>query len=333
MQLYLAAYDPSCQAENGTYWTFAHPEIPSAALDETYYSHLRRALPADVTGDELTKVIGLAALDEWVCYFRVVDGGRDRRNRPGRYVFVCAFARRTEARAQDPDEVWESQAVAELVNRSATECPVSKPSASSFSVDSKIDSCDPALLSRLIRLGRLEWSDKEARREMTTVCAYLPEGIQWAVRASEGPGIWIGKIERCSPAPRTTRSNPEPAIIPKQMASIKRCKLGALRSTLLATLVVAVIAAGGAAAVFGIWNFVGPLERPIDAQADQPPRVIVAVDQNAPEASMPTTSMTSPTTWWMAGDVFPWVAGTSAGLVIGIAVGWIGCSMLQRFRK
>jgi hypothetical protein len=121
MRFLLAAYDPSRQT-NGSYWAWAHPDIP-ANLPDTLYDRLldedKPAHSADILKlqDPDHCRGGCVGIDRtWCCIYRFLYGGLDRSNRQC-FVLVCAFAFRRDLARSDWLEVLTQGPWAELLAR------------------------------------------------------------------------------------------------------------------------------------------------------------------------------------------------------------------------
>ncbi|WP_425619502.1 hypothetical protein NA78x_002904 [Anatilimnocola sp. NA78] len=126
MKIYLALYDPAFQAADGTYWTWHHPVLSLELLAQTYYEGLAADLPPDPSA--LTESVvwgGMVDVNrEWRCYYRFLDGGRDTRGRPGRYVVLCGFVPGRELATADPGELFQGQLIEDVAMGARTECPI-----------------------------------------------------------------------------------------------------------------------------------------------------------------------------------------------------------------
>lgn len=106
----LAAYDPSLSTPTGDFWAWRSQRVPRATLEQ-YHAAIEaghsleqpNALkPGDLHGG------AFANGDDWCCFYRIYDGGRDLRGRPGRFVLVCCFVDRTDAQRHDWSRILDS---------------------------------------------------------------------------------------------------------------------------------------------------------------------------------------------------------------------------------
>ena len=98
MKFLLAAYDPAHETADGSYWVWGHNDIPADVRNSFYYEVAAKNLPRnpnELLPDDCHG--GWAAVsDTWACWYRFLNGGRDLRGRPGRFVLICAFCRRRD---------------------------------------------------------------------------------------------------------------------------------------------------------------------------------------------------------------------------------------------
>lgn len=101
--LHLALFDSAFHAPGGVHWTWQDPRLSSGLLDQFYCSVVSPII-TDAFPAKPSNVLsgGVATVDEeWICWFRILDGGYDLRGRPGRYLIPTAFCRRSEAHSFD----------------------------------------------------------------------------------------------------------------------------------------------------------------------------------------------------------------------------------------
>lgn len=129
MKFLIAAHDQSFETTPGNYWTWKHPALSRNVLDKLYYDVVCRNLPRDPGQLRSTDLHGgVCSIDsDWICYYRIVDGGRDLKNRPGRIVLIAAFASRHEAAGRNALGVLNHSMISQVVHTAATRCPLPGP--------------------------------------------------------------------------------------------------------------------------------------------------------------------------------------------------------------
>jgi hypothetical protein len=198
----LALYDPACQAEDGSYWTWRHADLNRQLLEDAFYSAIRHNVPSDervLRDSEL--IAGYLKLAENQIYFRVVDGGRDRQNRPGRYVVICAVATASDEPAPSPEEIWRSRAFERLAEAALRKCPVPPPPNLEMGLEaSERESNSDELTGQLVRDGKQQWRDASPWTEFMQMCRELPAG-DWKATLFLGPQEQTAEISRIASKP------------------------------------------------------------------------------------------------------------------------------------
>jgi hypothetical protein len=196
----LAVYDPAFQAVDGSYWTWHAPELDSRLLATTYYELLAPAIPLDpneLSVDQLWAGMGDVS-EEWRCYFRFVNGGRDQRGRPGRFVILCAFVSRSDSRFVDTLELLQGQEFERLAQRARTECPLSAGQLQ-LSLESAPTNTDPVLLAKLIAAGRLQDASASSVQRVAQLIPGLPTDRCWQATLRDLNGEQRAEIWRQEP--------------------------------------------------------------------------------------------------------------------------------------
>lgn len=127
MRCLLAAFDQAHLADDGTYWTWRHPELPLRLLDTLYYDIAAKNLHDRLDDSRAEKFIGgWAGVDsEWLCWYRFLEGGRDKSARHGRTILLTVFVQRSAAPA-DWSGIWNTPQLIEILKQAAR-CPLPRP--------------------------------------------------------------------------------------------------------------------------------------------------------------------------------------------------------------
>lgn len=197
MKVFLAVYDPAYQAADGSYWTWHAPELSARLLASTYYELLVPNIPPapnQLTVDQLWAGLGDIS-DEWRCYFRFVNGGRDQRGRPGRFVVLCVFVSRTNCQLCDPLELLRSEQLQKLAQQAQTECPLAAGQLQ-LSLQPSSIAAHPVQLAELIAAGRLRHMGIDAVQRAAQLFPGLPTDRRWQATLHDLSGeqsaeIWL----------------------------------------------------------------------------------------------------------------------------------------------
>lgn len=181
--LYLAVYDPSCALPGKVhrYWPWADSQIPNTILDSAWNAIRKAASEASndsgdpfSTRDREASYFGIVTLaDNWCCYFRVAEGGKDAYHRTGRFVILCAFASRDVLQQLSPESVWEHEVLQKLSSAVPYEHPLSKPSSTKLVLAP--DEHRSAGVSTSLDLDKpIRIPDDIPWHQLNHVCASLP---------------------------------------------------------------------------------------------------------------------------------------------------------------
>lgn len=193
MKVFLALYDPAFQAPDGSYWTWHAPELSDRMLATTYYELLVSNIPNspnELVADDLWAGMG-DVNDEWRCYFRFVNGGRDQRGRPGRYVVICAFVSRVDCRMRAPLDLLQGDEFQILAQRAPGECPLAVGQLQ-ITVGPAPATADPVVLAEVISAGRFLCNDAGAVHRAADLLQSLPADRRWQATLRDVGG------ERCA---------------------------------------------------------------------------------------------------------------------------------------
>ena len=104
----LAAYDSAHSSSVGDYWVWSHHEVLADLRNSLYYDFLAKAVPKDggVMGPGNCLGGYVQITDDWGCWYRSLDGGRDQFNRLGRFVICCGFIPTRGSARWDCHQYW-----------------------------------------------------------------------------------------------------------------------------------------------------------------------------------------------------------------------------------
>jgi hypothetical protein len=125
MQLYYALYDPSVFI-GGNYWTWAASEI-KPLLNRFYNDVAAKHLPPnpnELQDNDLWG--GLVRFADWTVAYRYYNGGRDKQERPGRYILLTAWIMSGDAQQIDLLPIFSNETFRHVAEN-ATKIPIPSP--------------------------------------------------------------------------------------------------------------------------------------------------------------------------------------------------------------
>lgn len=204
MQLGLALYDPAYPSEDGSYWTWRHPQLSSQLLSDLFYKVISPLLSENErirTLPDAELIAGYAKLSGNHLVFRVVDGGRDRQNRPGRYVAICAAPLDSVEEPLPLEAIWRSREFERLAEEARRKCPLPPPATLELTaVASDVAPAAEHIMLQLAQVGLLQWRDSASWSEFTQACCELPLG-DWKATIVLRPEEQVAEIRRISNTP------------------------------------------------------------------------------------------------------------------------------------
>ena len=133
MQIHYALYDPSHNTGGGNYWTWYAETLPLEMLQmfcrDVAVKHLQEN-SFDMANPNFWDNFAptIVRYRDWTVIYRFYSGGKDKSNRPGRYIILTAWIKTEETEGvdlkKDVDAVY---AVFHSVGKSAKELPVPLP--------------------------------------------------------------------------------------------------------------------------------------------------------------------------------------------------------------
>jgi hypothetical protein len=146
-------------------------------LDEFFYDHASKHGPeseGQVAPDWLLG--GCASVDrEWICWYRFVDGGRDKHGRPGRNVLLAAFVRRHDHSGYDWSGILESSPFQEIAQIAPATCPIPPPAKLELDWTPSLVIIDTSDLdSQLLADGKVDFEKAGGLQSISAVCQRIP---------------------------------------------------------------------------------------------------------------------------------------------------------------
>ncbi len=333
MKLHMAAFDPDGRLANHKYWRCSAGHIPESVLNDAYYSYLREAvITHDNSPNRKSSLCGMALMSNgWGLFYRIVNAGRDTHGRPGRFIIVCAFAKRGDIFGQDPDGVWNAPQLTDLAAAAERGELGAAINLDSFELDYPIDRADPIAMERLLKQEALPWPQSGSWMQFLGVCAKLPANLSWAVKVLKDRDTWsatIRQMDSATPASVELNRASTPPTTERRSSTLSRLEKGH-HGLLIAALVACVIAAA-LAGVAGLsrtvaWQNSLHTDNRIPSSAappapimDNPPlETVIAVDSGHAERTPVQVTLVD-----TANQMF--LKGAGVGFLAGFAVcGWL----------
>lgn len=193
----LAAFDQAHLNSDGTYWSWRHADLTLDILDAFYYDFAAKHWPTLDTPPEESFRGGCARVDaRWLCWYRFLEGGRDKVGRPGRYVVVAAFVESSSGDFQDCLGLLQSPFFDALALQARTECPIRAPENLEFPWESARIQPDSASAAKLQKDGQIVLTVDTASDDVWPMCAAISSThrfdcfiVQGGARSSISVGI------------------------------------------------------------------------------------------------------------------------------------------------
>lgn len=203
MKFYIAVYDPAHALVGGEYWMYQAASLSRRLLDTFYYDIAATHLPDDpnrLSADDLHG--GYTGLnDQWVCWYRFINGGRDQAGRPGRFLILAAFADRQKLVGYDGTGMLECDLFRELALLAPKRCPL--PALLSFEIEWSIPRIEAvATTVQVPDKLPVEFSGPAALCELVRVCGDLPTECRFDCTVTRYQGAVKGRLLKTSVPPQ-----------------------------------------------------------------------------------------------------------------------------------
>ena len=203
MRCYLAAFDQAHLSADRTYWTWHHPDLSMHVLDNFLYDCATKHWPDEAAPIAAIRIRGgFASVDRnWFCWYRFLEGGRDKVGRPGRVVLLAAFVRALDHRDLDWSGVLESPQFNEVAVQVATKCPVPVPDSMELTWDPMPVFPDVNDGSNILDEKRADFEGPSAVQTALVACSRLPSEFRIDCslnRGSDGDRVVLIVLDRTS---------------------------------------------------------------------------------------------------------------------------------------
>lgn len=221
MRFLLAAYDPSHQAADGSYWAWHHPDLTPELLNRFYYdvaANHRPVDPGNLSVDDLHA--GFATLSGgWCCWYRFVNGGRDQRGRRGRFVLLCAFGQYDQMIGHDGSVVLRASSIRLLARLALGAPPLAPPVSLECEIDLVPLAAGPNQIAQLLQTGHVKWQDANDGQAFREIGANLPAQNRWTGKLMETGDQYYADISQLLKSDRTATRRFPPSQITQSKSS------------------------------------------------------------------------------------------------------------------
>ncbi|MDR1923915.1 MAG: hypothetical protein LBQ66_06040 [Planctomycetaceae bacterium] len=175
IKIYYALYDQAT-FKNSDYWTWFDYELSKKDRNNFYSDFAVNHIlpePNQLQEDEIWG--GIVRLsEEWTVVYRFLNGGRDRFDRPGRYVIVTAWVHTKETKGVDLSPIFHSM-IFGTIAKDATKIPVPEPDFLSEEYNVNIiDDKPQQQLDKLLIYNKITLDGDNSFRDSVILFAHIP---------------------------------------------------------------------------------------------------------------------------------------------------------------
>jgi hypothetical protein len=209
MVSYLALYDPSHVNPEGTYWTWRHKAVPLAVLDGFYYEFAAKRRPDSPNSLAPSDLNGglIRVSKDWTVVYRFLNGGRDTRSRPERFVLLSAWLDGADAVEADLFSLLDGQIFRDVARIAVNACPVPVPKTLLLELPPRRRGNNYCDIDVLLQKGKLEFIGNDAIEKATRHFLALPVDRMAIANFINFRGVARASIEIITPK---TYSFPKP---------------------------------------------------------------------------------------------------------------------------
>ena len=169
-----ALYDSARRASQSA-WVWRHSDLSDRVLDTFYYGVVA---PRFGLEPELQATFATVD-DEWCCWYRLFDGGRDSLGRPGRFLVAAALMLRSNVTEVDTTGVLELPFFQEVALAARKPSPTTSPSETEQMYKVGSITVDAQTLGQLQRSTLVEFHDQNGLRAAVVACSCLTPPARW----------------------------------------------------------------------------------------------------------------------------------------------------------
>jgi hypothetical protein len=180
----LAAYDSAHPSAGGDYWVWSHHSVPAELRNSLYYDFVAKALPKNGEGMGPGNCVGgyVQITDDWGCWYRLFDGGRDQFNRIGRFVICCGFIPTRGSARWDCSSILDSAPFKEVAALAWSGKPICPPCSLEFTIIPNPIVTAPDAIGRLLRGEEITVEGFDALHLAGQIVGSMPRTARWHLK-------------------------------------------------------------------------------------------------------------------------------------------------------
>ncbi|MGE4102056.1 MAG: hypothetical protein AB7E74_08820 [Pirellulales bacterium] len=246
----LALYDSASRSSDGS-WMCRHPELDYRVLDAFYYGVVSPRLELKTAAKTMTFA---TVNDEWCCWYRKYNAGRDTFDRPGRFLIAAVFLRRAEIVGVDSTAVSSLEFFRDVALAADQATPMPAPANLAATVDAEVVESASFDIGSVPGETSMEPRGEDAVRAAAIACSRLLPPAHWRLELrgigddQQVKGHLMISPERDASQALDARIPDASRDQPLTVGTGRRKRLIRLASAV--ALIVAVTAAGAVAAYF-----------------------------------------------------------------------------------
>lgn len=169
-----ALYD-SARRSSQSAWVWRHSDLNDRVLDTFYYGVVA---PRFGLEPELQATFATVD-DEWCCWYRLFDGGRDSLGRPGRFLVAAALMLRSDVTEVDTTGITELPFFQDVALAARKPLLMTSPSETEQMYKVGSVTVDAQTLGQLQRGALVEFHDQNGLRAAVIACSCFTPPARW----------------------------------------------------------------------------------------------------------------------------------------------------------
>jgi len=175
MIVLLAVYSTPQTGSPGFRWLWSDGALTDGVLANCLQK-LQQYIPADVLALGDGVAAGMFALDDRVVIFRIHDGGRDARGRPGRLFIAVAVADRHSIAGKDLTAALEHPVITDVHDE--------RPNQTSFTITTVSAEPDVGWIKTVANTGLIQFTSNDAISNAFTLIGGMPVSVEFELKIS-----------------------------------------------------------------------------------------------------------------------------------------------------
>ena len=240
-----AVYDSSVRSASGSHWQWRHRDLQTLLLDLLYYNVISpqtEGMAADAPDAVFASID-----DEWCCWYRIYNAGRDSFGRPGRFLIAASLLRRADIVGTDSIVVLALEFFRAVALAAEQSTPMAAPASLEASMDANIEPSGSAEADSYFGEASIQLRGQDAVRTAVIACSRLAPPARWRLdlqESADGQNL-DGQLlisrgheplpDSCSPAPE--------ALLAQAPAADRNSRPRLFRLTITAAIILIISAA------------------------------------------------------------------------------------------